>query len=83
MTKVSKPEHSKMTGDNVSTRLQKEVNHLQHEMVKMRTDFLQWDTSLEGWLKDLKDELRGKLKVELQGLFEQHLGSIVNFFFHR
>ncbi|KAH1107644.1 hypothetical protein J1N35_011412 [Gossypium stocksii] len=33
---------------------------------------------LEGQLKDLKDEIREKLKMEIQGLFEHYLGQLMN-----
>lgn len=55
-----------MVGEGISTHLQKKVTHLQQEMAKLQTDFSQWDKHLDGRFKELKDEFRSELKVELQ-----------------
>lgn len=45
-------------------------------MVKLQYDLSQWDLRLEGRLKELKDEFKGELKVELQGILVQYLGKV-------
>lgn len=71
-----------MTGDGISTRMQKEIGQIQGELSHMQLELSQWDTRLDTKLKDLqaeiksevRSELRSKLRSELHSLFEQYLG---------
>lgn len=70
-TKVSEPLRSlKMTGDGVSTRLQKEVGSLQQEISKFHEEIARVEAKLEHRLQDLKSELQG----DLQALLGQYFG---------
>lgn len=38
-------------------------------------ELAQWDTKLDGRLKEFKEKVKGEIKLELQTLFEQYLGQ--------
>lgn len=65
-----------MAGKGVTTRLQKQVGHLQQKVVQLQIDLSQWDTKFDNHLKKLWDDVLGEIKSEMQSLFEQYLGHL-------
>ncbi|KAH1092150.1 hypothetical protein J1N35_019407 [Gossypium stocksii] len=65
-----------MAGD---ARLQKEVNVLQQEMVKIQGKPAHLDTELEpkleAWWQAFKEELKGEIRTDIHSLFERYLGN--------
>ncbi|KAK5792730.1 hypothetical protein PVK06_033848 [Gossypium arboreum] len=57
-----------MSGDGISTQLQKDVGSLQQAAAKLHKDFSQWGAKLNDGLKELKIEFKGELKLELRDL---------------
>ncbi|KAH1055374.1 hypothetical protein J1N35_033439 [Gossypium stocksii] len=59
-----------MVGDDVTTRLEKEVSVLQQEVSKRQEELARLDTKMETRLQVFKEEFKG----ELHSLFGQYLG---------
>ncbi|KAB2007909.1 hypothetical protein ES319_D10G062500v1 [Gossypium barbadense] len=59
-----------MAGEDVSTRLQKEVSNMQQEISKFQEKLVHLEVKMESRLKELRTELRG----DLQSLFVQYFG---------
>lgn len=55
--------------------MQKEMNQLQSKASHIQMELAQWDTKLDGRLKEFKEKVKGEIKLELQTLFEQYLGQ--------
>lgn len=68
-----------MTGDGVTTRMQKELGQIQGELSHIQSEFSQLDARIDVWLKglqeDIKSEVRTELRSELHSLFEQYFGQ--------
>ncbi|TYH65326.1 hypothetical protein ES332_D06G048600v1 [Gossypium tomentosum] len=59
-----------MSGDSVSTRLQKEVSNMQQEISKFQEKFVHLEFKMESRLQEFRTELRG----DLHSLFVQYFG---------
>ncbi|KAG8493301.1 hypothetical protein CXB51_010861 [Gossypium anomalum] len=58
-----------MTGDGVSTHLQKEVSGLQQKVSKLQEDFVRLEAKVETRLQEFKEEFRGDLQMLLSRYF--------------
>lgn len=64
-----------MANEGITTRLQKEMGHLQKEIAQLQIDFSQMDGKLETRLKEIREEFKCEINSELQYLFERYFGQ--------